>query len=85
MTYGVIRSVLVTAMLSGLAYAIGVFDYATFLGTVIVGILVFVSGYITGNQPGWWGALVTGFVAVVRDHEDRLARVYQRLKPFELR
>ena len=65
MIYGAIRSVFVTLILSGLALVLGVFDYPTFLGIVIVGILVFVGGFFTGNQPGCGSALVTGFIGGV--------------------
>lgn len=65
MTYGAIRSVLVASILSVLALVIGVFDYPTFLGIVIVGTMVFVGGFFTGNQPGCGGALITGFIGGV--------------------
>jgi hypothetical protein len=59
------RSVLVAIAVGFVALLFDVFDYLTFLGCVFVGLMVFFSGFITGNRPVFGAALITGFSAAL--------------------
>jgi uncharacterized membrane-anchored protein len=61
--FGALRSVSVASTICVVALLIEVFDYLTFLGCVFVGLMVFISGFFTGNRPGIGAALITGFSA----------------------
>ena len=65
MVYGAIRSVIVALILFLLALLFDRLNYPNFAVIVLVGVMVFISGFSTGNRSGPGGAIITGFFAAL--------------------
>jgi hypothetical protein len=63
--FGIVRSILAAFAVGITAVLFQVFDYPTFLGSIYVGLAVFISGFLTGNRSGFGRGLITGFAAAL--------------------